>query len=73
MYAVEFETCIEDSVIKLPKKYKELDGENVKIIILKDSKAIEEVDDKEQEYYERVLSNMSEDDKKIVSKEIVDI
>ena len=73
MYAVEFETCIKDSIIKLPNEYKELDGKNVKIIILENSKAIEEVDDTEQEYFEKLISNMSEDDKKIASKEIVDI
>ena len=73
MYAVEFETCIEDSMIKLPEEYKNLDGKNVKIIVLEDKQSINEVDDKEQEYFEKLLSKMSDDDKQVASKEMISL
>jgi glutamine synthetase type III len=46
---------------------------DVKIIRKTDTQLIEEVSDKEQNYYENVLHNMSEDDKIISSKESVEI
>ncbi len=73
MYAVEFETCIEDSMIKLPEEYKSLDGKNVKIIVLEENSGIKDVDNKEQEYFEKLISSMSEDDRKVSSKEIVSL
>ncbi|NPA11912.1 MAG: hypothetical protein GXO62_06690 [Epsilonproteobacteria bacterium] len=44
---------------------------NIKII--KDISTIEEVDEKEQNYYEKLLNGLSAEDKKIVYKEIVEI
>jgi glutamine synthetase type III len=46
---------------------------DVKIIRKTDTQLIEEVSDKEQNYYENVLHNMSEDDKIVSSKESVEI
>ena len=46
---------------------------DVKIIRKTDTQLIETVSDKEQNYYENVLHNMSEDDKIISSKESIQI
>ena len=46
---------------------------DVKIIRKTDTQLIETVSDKEQNYYENVLYNMSEDDKIVSSKEYVQI
>ena len=52
-----------------------LDGlkADVKIIRKTDVKQIESVSDEEQNYYENILSNMSEDDKIVSSKESIQI
>ena len=46
---------------------------DVKIIRRTDTKAIESVSNEEQNYYESLLHNMSEDDKIVSSKESVQI
>ena len=49
MYAVEFEASITDSVMRIPKKYKDLqDKRRVKLFILYDDKDIEEVNIKKE-------------------------
>ncbi len=67
MYAVEFRAVIKDNTIDIPQNLQDLNGQNVRIIILKDN--IESVDDKEQAYYENLINNMSQEDKEISSKE----
>jgi len=38
MYAVEFETVVDGNIIHIPKSYKEFDSQNVKVILMIDSK-----------------------------------
>ncbi len=46
---------------------------DVKIIKRTDTQQIESISDEEQNYYENLLNNMSEDDKIISSKESIQI
>ena len=46
---------------------------DVKIIKKTDTQQIESISDEEQNYYENLLNNMSEDDKIISSKESIQI
>ena len=46
---------------------------DVKIIRKTDAQQIESISDEEQNYYENLLNNMSEDDKIISSKEVIHI
>jgi len=43
----------------------------IKNFIIEDE--IENVDDKEQEFYENLINNLTEEDKKVSSKEIIEI
>ena len=43
----------------------------IKNFIIEDE--IESVDDKEQEFYENLINNLTEEDKKVSSKEIIEI
>jgi len=45
----------------------------VKYTIEKQTQNIEEVSDEEQHYYEKLLSNMSAEDKEVASKELFEI
>lgn len=38
MYAIEFETVVEDKTIHLPEEYAEFDSKNVKVILMMDPK-----------------------------------
>ncbi len=48
MYAIEFETVVEDKTIHLPEEYGEFDSKNVKVILMMDPKTKDKPNEKEK-------------------------
>ena len=74
MYAVEFQAPIINNTITIPSHYcqKLNNNHNVKIILLA-SDNIEDVSENEQNYYQDLLLNMSDDDKQISSQTTINL